>query len=447
MRSRTHRLNPLKSALLAGAALVASVATASAAPCAPNTVAPAGTVGLEFILDNSTSMGPVPADGTPPNDPNNLRVTAAQLGLSQLADGDTVGVMKFSDLASTIFAPTVLSAANRQTLSNQISAGIGQTTSGTNYEDTFNKAVAQLADMCAAKKAVIFLSDGIPTRGNIDATNYTTLGVPVYTISLGIQAATRLQTIAQATAGQYYFASDATVLQDAFTKAVSAARGFNNAGAVVIKPSETKDTVINVPAGTTGMNALVGWPLNSFKVTLVTPTGQVIDGPATAPAGTTATITGTSANYVVANPAVGKWTLKVLGAATNPQPGTNVSIAVLLTTPSGTVPAGSVDIPVTPPVVAEKQAVSKLKAARKALTRGKALVVTFDLKLAGKVKVLFARSGAKGGAKSISVNGKAGTNKVTIPAKFFAKTLKRGSYRITIKPDGATSQKLTLGLK
>ena len=442
-----NRLNPLKLALLVGTALVATAATASAAPCAAGTTPAAGTVGLEFILDNSTSMGPAPADGTPPNDPNNLRVTAAQLGLSQLADGDTVGVMKFSDFASTIFAPTALSAANRQGLSDSIPVGMGSTTSGTNYEDAFAKAAAQLTDMCAAKKAVIFLSDGIPTRGNIDTTNYTTLGVPVYTISLGIQAATRLQTIAQATAGQYYFASDATVLQDAFTKAVSAARGFNNAGAVVIKSGETKDTVIDVPTGTTELNALVTWPLNRFKVTLLTPTGVTIDDVQPPPTGVTTKVGGTSANFVATNPAVGKWTLRVLGLAGAPTVGTSVSIAVLLKTPAGTIPAGGVAIPKSTPTPVIEQSVSKLKTAKNTFKRGKAFLVSFDLKVAGKVTVLFAKAGAKGGAKSLKINGKAGTNTVSIPARFLATTLKRGSYRVTVKPEGAASQKVAIGLK
>jgi hypothetical protein len=448
MRSRTKRLNPLGTVLIAGAALVASAVTAAAAPCAPGATPAAGTVGLEFVLDNSTSLEN-PSDGSKPNDPNRLRIAAAQLGLSQLGEGDTIGVLKFSDVASPVIAPTVLTAANRQGFIDGLNAAVGATSQGTNYEDAFAKAAIELGQMCAAKRAVIFLSDGIPTRGNIDTTNYTTLGVPVYTISLGVEAATRLQTIAQATAGQYYFASDPNVLQDSFTKAVSAARGFNSAGAILVKPGETKDTAIDVPAGTTGLNALASWPLNTFKVTLVSPTGVVIDGVAPPPAGVTAAIKGTSASFSATNPAPGRWILKVLGV-NGPATGTNVSVAVSLTNATGTIPAGTavtIPPPSTAPPAAVSQGLSKVKAGSKLLKRGKALTVTFELKIAGKVTVVFAKAGAKGGARTIKLNGKAGVNKVTIPAKFISKALKRGSYRVTVKPEGSSSQKVTLGLK
>jgi hypothetical protein len=445
MRSRTNVFKPLKAALLAGAALIVTAATATAAPCAPGTQPAPGTFGLEFILDNSTSMQD-PTDGSAANDPLGLRKTAAQLGISQLGDGDTVGVMKFSAAAATVFAPTVLTAANRQGLINQLPAGIGATIQGTNYEDAFAKAVAQLADMCAAKRAVIFLSDGIPTVGNINATNYATLGVPVYTISLGVQAATRLQTIAQATAGQYFFAADANGLQDAFVKAVSAARGFNSAGAVLIKANETKDTVIAVPAGTLELSALVTWPLNSFAVTLVSPTGQVIDGVQPPPAGVVPKISGTSASFLATNPAVGNWTLRVVAGATNPQP-TSVSIVVSLKNAAGVVVNPSVTIPTATPPPPPTQVLSKLKATKKLLTRGKAFSFSFNLTLPGKVQVIFAKAGAKGGARSLKVSGKTGTNKVTIPARFFGATLKRGSYRITVKPQATAAQKLTVSLR
>ena len=445
MRSRTNVFKPLKATLLAGAALIATAATAAAAPCAPGTQPAPGTIGLEFILDNSTSMEN-PTDGTAPNDPTRLRVKAAQLGIGQLGDGDTVGVMKFSAAAATVFAPTVLSPANRQGLIDGLPAGVGATVQGTNYEDAFNKAVAQLADMCAARKAVIFLSDGIPTVGNVEAKNYTALGVPVYTISLGVQAATRLQTMAQETTGQYFFASDATVLQDAFVKAVSAARGFNSAGAVLIKPSETKDTVIAVPAGTLELSALVSWPLNSFAVTLVSPTGQVIDGVQPPPAGVVPKISGTSASFIATNPAVGSWTLRVVAGATNPQP-TSVSIVVSLKNAAGVVVNPTVTIPTATPTAPPTQVLSKLKATKKLLTRGKAFSFSFNLTLPAKVQVVFAKAGAKGGARSLKVSGKTGTNKVTIPVRFLGATLKRGTYRITVKPEAVAAQKLTVSLR
>lgn len=425
-------------AALAAAGLLAGAGSAAAAPCPAGTTPPANTVGLEFVLDHSTSMEN-PSDGTQPNDPQRLRVQAAQLALAQLTDGDTVGTMKFNSTAAVITAPAVLSATNRQTLSGQISTNIGATAQGTNYEAAFAQAKLELDQMCAAKKAVIFLSDGIPTAGDINSTNYKALGVPVYTIALGAAAVTtRLDTIAKDTGGQAFPAATAANIQDSFIKAASAARGFNAAGAgsVVIKPGEVKDTPIAVVAGTTSLSANVSWPVGSFKVVLLDPVGTVIDGSLPPlPTGATASLGGSFTQYTVANPSAGNWTLRVTGV-TGAASGTSVNIAIALASPAAKPPV------VAPPTVV----VSKLKSAVKSLARGKRTKITFTLSAAAKVKVLFNRAGKKGGAKSLTLQGKAGNNVVILPASFVGKALKKGAYRISISAEGGTTGKLTVPL-
>ncbi len=115
--------------------------------------------------------------------------------------------------------------------------------------------------------------------------------------------------------------------------------------------------------------------------------------------------------------------------------------------PTGTQDAAYVNVPTATPPAPPTQVLSKLRATKKLLTRGKAFSFSFNLTLPGKVQVLFAKAGAKGGARSLKVSGKTGTNKVTIPVRFLGATLKRGTYRITVKPQATAAQKLTVSLR
>jgi hypothetical protein len=132
-----------------GAAFNSAVATAAGA--VPECVVPS-KLGVSLVLDDSGSMVY--------NDPSNLRGAAAGIGIDTLPDGSLVSGSKFSDVATGLFDPTALDAANRPVLKQAIAAGL-QSSGDTDYDAAFNEAQRQLGAMTGAdKRAVVFLRQG-----------------------------------------------------------------------------------------------------------------------------------------------------------------------------------------------------------------------------------------------------------------------------------------------
>ena len=143
------------------AAAVVSLVAAMPSAAAESACVVPRQLGVVFVLDDSGSMNS--------NDPDNLRGTAAGIGLDQLADGSVAAASKFSSTATTIFAPTRLSGS-RDTLKTRVDDAL-LSSGGTIYEQAFKDAKRQLDAMPATvdKKAVVFLSDGAPNDTNFMA--------------------------------------------------------------------------------------------------------------------------------------------------------------------------------------------------------------------------------------------------------------------------------------
>jgi hypothetical protein len=111
-------------ALVVGAFVAAfNSAVATAAGAVPECVVPS-KLGVSLVLDDSSSMVY--------NDPSDLRGAPAGIGTDTLPDGSLVSGSKFSDVATRMFDPTALDAANRPVLKQAIAAGL-QSSGDTDY--------------------------------------------------------------------------------------------------------------------------------------------------------------------------------------------------------------------------------------------------------------------------------------------------------------------------
>jgi hypothetical protein len=111
-------------ALVVGAFVAAfNSAVATAAGAVPECVVPS-KLGVSLVLDDSGSMVY--------NDPSDLRGAPAGIGTDTLPDGSLVSGSKFSDVATRMFDPTALDAANRPVLKQAIAAGL-QSSGDTDY--------------------------------------------------------------------------------------------------------------------------------------------------------------------------------------------------------------------------------------------------------------------------------------------------------------------------
>lgn len=88
-----------------------------------------------------------------------------------------------------------------------------------------------------------------------------------------------------------------------------------------------------------------------------------------------------------------------------------------------------------------------LKSLHRELHRGHAAVVEFTLSTRTDIKLILARAGATGGARFFQIPANAGPNRVKLTGRMIGRGLRPGTYRITVKPIGGASMKLTLPLK
>jgi Mg-chelatase subunit ChlD len=186
-----------------------------------------GTDGLAvaLIIDSSGSMKD--------NDPNKVRIEAANKVVSLLGENDQVTVVEFSDRASILIPiKKVGNQTSRNDIISKLSA-IGEK-GDTDIKGGLENAFAELSKADSGKKKVaILLSDGEPDLpalvqdkqkmteylADIDklAGEYKTRGWTVNSIALQkVAAGQTLQKISQITGGEYFFVKDAAELTKFF---------------------------------------------------------------------------------------------------------------------------------------------------------------------------------------------------------------------------------------
>ncbi len=286
-----------------------SLASASAAPC----VSPA-QLGIVFVTDDSGSMLE--------SDPAHLRAQAISVGLDQLPDGSLAAATNFNEYAWEVFGATLVGPASRPGLKSDASLLFDE--GGTDYEEAFLAAQAELATMPTAdRKAVVFLSDGLPNYPEFTADQaIAASGTPIYTIGLGAddypESEAVLAGIAARAGGQFFNATAAGQLQSVFGRIISSltcgAQSITES--FQLRPGESRNTPFAIEPGDAEFRALASWSSGAVAVSAQRPDGTTMTPAALLP-GEGFVNEPTYALLSGKNPLVGPWALTVTAPPAN----------------------------------------------------------------------------------------------------------------------------------
>jgi len=267
-------------------------------------------LGIAFVADDSGSMQT--------SDPDELRGRGIAVGLDQLPDGSIAGATSFDDVTRVLFAPTVVDASSRPALK---SAADGLFASGeTYYQEAFDGAKGQLDQMpAAARKAVVFLSDGAPTDSDFDSDRpIAAAGIPIFTIGLGDADKDVLAGISARSGGQTFNAGSAGDLQSIFAHvtALLTCAAANVATKLELAPGTSQLVPFAVGLNDGEFRALASWAGGNIKVSAVRPNGSEMT-PSTLLAGEAFSDNPTYALLTGTNPSIGGWNLRIVASAGN----------------------------------------------------------------------------------------------------------------------------------
>lgn len=267
-------------------------------------------VGVVFVADDSGSMAE--------NDPANLRGQAIAVGLDQLPNGSQAGAIRFSDVASTLFAPAAVTDAGRAAM--KVTTDDLESDGGTSYDDAFSGAQGQLSSMSAAlRRAVVFLSDGAPN--DVDFTGDRAIaaqGIPIFTVGFGSADDAVLGGIAARSGGQAYTADSADDLQSVFARIIAmltcSAPSVRTEAA--LRPSQTMDIPFAIAPEDGQFQALAAWSGAHVAVSMIRPDASVLTAGARR-SGEQFSDNPTYALITGRNPASGTWTMRLTASADN----------------------------------------------------------------------------------------------------------------------------------
>ena len=249
----------------------------------------------------------------------NAAKVAASTFVGLMQTGDNIAIVSFDNIVEVNYPFTKItsdaiktdaqSAINALYARNSTSIG-GGIKAGQNE---LNKGINQL------NQAIVLLTDGLENTSPWVADVLPTIPAKtdIYAIALGSDADQNLLiNIANTTGGKYYFASDATKLQDIY----NSIRGTITSQAIYstftnnITPGATKTFTSPVDGLTKDALFSLTFPSGSVGLELVSPSGRIIDTLTSDPninfkKGTTYTF------CRVMNPEKGNWTIKMIGTS------------------------------------------------------------------------------------------------------------------------------------
>jgi hypothetical protein len=285
------------------------VASTSSASC----VAPS-RLGIVFVTDDSGSMIE--------SDPGNLRAQAIAVGLDQLPDGSIVSGTTFNEFSRETFGATTVDSTTRPGLKKAASVLFDE--GGTDYEEAFLGAQSELAGLSGAdRKAVVFLSDGLPNYPEFTADQAIAAGgTPIYTIGLGVtgipESEAVLAGIAARSGGQFYSAAAAGQMQSIFAHIVA---GLTCGAQTIsesfqLKPGESRSVPFGVEPGDGEFRALASWSTGPVSVTAQRPDGTTMT-PSALLSGESFVNEPSYSLLAGSNPLVGSWALVVTAPPAN----------------------------------------------------------------------------------------------------------------------------------
>lgn len=257
---------------LAVAALLVALLVLAAARSPGDAAAQAGCVppaqlGIVFVIDDSGSMED--------NDPDLLRATAVEIGLRGAPRGTVAATVAFSDSATVVQPPTVLTDANVADLGTAVRSGL-RSYGETNYDDAFMRASDALAAMppTVDRRAVVFISDGKPTSSYDAHLPIAAAGVPIHTIGFGSAAPQELVDISAASPGGTALSvTSVGEVQSVVGRLLAGltCQGLLGGQVVTLAPGQETRVPFDVAPDNANLEALATWSNASVSVWLERP--------------------------------------------------------------------------------------------------------------------------------------------------------------------------------
>jgi Ca-activated chloride channel family protein len=230
------------------------------------------TVALLLIVDHSGSMAYDPLHETSKID---MAKEAMRLAGDALTDGDTIGILSFSDSQDWVFPLTVIDG---ETTRQKINASVGgiKATGGTEIYPALQVGLDAIRNIDADVRHVVLLTDGKSKSGTRDA--YTKLvseagadRTSVSTIAIGNDAdQDLLEAIAQAGGGRYHFTNRAELIPQ-ITLEEARAAGAQSVIRGAFQPVQTLPSPI-----LTGLDPQTLPPLDGYDFTEAKASAQVV---------------------------------------------------------------------------------------------------------------------------------------------------------------------------
>ncbi|MDE0324164.1 MAG: VWA domain-containing protein [Candidatus Poribacteria bacterium] len=278
------------------------------------------TADIVLIIDSSGSMVE--------NDPNKLRIAAAEQ-LIDLADSDVqIGVVDFDSDAVTLKELTSANKDGKSELKNAV--GRIDAYDGTNIAEGLQQGFAVLSKSktFTARKAAVLLTDGEdnePTTLDAYVGNYVKEGWSVYTIGLddgvSVDRALLDAIAAETLQGEYYSVTVDniqsvyhTILAKITWKSVVLASPSG-----YINQDQTIEKRVKIDGWVTQANFTLNWTGSTVEMVLVDPSGAEITPDTAASLGISYQVAPTYVIYTVDNPMQGEWKMRLTGTDIPPE--------------------------------------------------------------------------------------------------------------------------------
>ena len=278
------------------------------------------TADIVLIIDSSGSMVE--------NDPNKLRIAAAEQ-LIDLADSDVqIGVVDFDSDAVTLKELTSANKDGKSELKNAV--GRIDAYDGTNIAAGLQQGFAVLSKSktFTARKAAVLLTDGEdnePTTLDAYVGNYVKEGWSVYTIGLddgvSVDRALLEAIAAETLQGEYYSVTVDniqsvyhTILAKITWKSVVLASPSG-----YINQDQTIEKRVKIDGWVTQANFTLNWTGSTVEMVLVDPSGAEITPDTAASLGISYQVAPTYVIYTVDNPMQGEWKMRLTGTDIPPE--------------------------------------------------------------------------------------------------------------------------------
>jgi carboxypeptidase T len=253
---------------------------------------------------------------------------SAKIFIDLLEAGDQIGLVTFWGDAEVAYPLSIVD--NDQIVQNQIKNIIDDIVIDndhllTSIGDGIDSSLDELGNTSVSMpQAIVLIGDGVenaPLSWQDVKTKAINTGIPIYTIGVGQQAdQALLNDIANQTGGNYFFTPTPSELIDVYSSIQGSITQRATVAEIIrtVVEGGTDEVSIFVDQSMSEATFSIVWAGSDLDLTLITPSGEVIDPPKATNAPQINFFSGDTVEYYrIQNPEVGTWIMRTLGVDVN----------------------------------------------------------------------------------------------------------------------------------